>query len=225
MPRVRLDLHVHSRYSPDSSLPIGAIASRLAAAGLNGFALTDHNTVRGHAELLALRSKFPEFVFVPGVEVSTSDGHLLAYGISEAPPTPRPLAETIEWVEQHGGVAVLSHPFRISHGVGRTLAETARVVAVETVNGHNSRGKNRKAEELARRRRIGGTGGSDVHQFADLGRAYTEFPEGTNSAAAVLASLRAGTMTAGGSSFALRSRIRLAWRTTGLRWRRRFRPI
>lgn len=225
MDPVRLDLHVHSRYSPDSSLPVEAIASRLIAVGLNGFALTDHNTVAGHAELSTLSAKYPGFVLVPGVEVSTREGHLLAYGVTEAPPSQRPVEETIDWVRGHGGVPVLSHPFRFSHGVGRSVAESVQGVAVETVNGHNSRGANRKAAALANRRKLAATGGSDVHDPSDLGRAYTEFPDGTMSAEAVLQALREGRTKAGGQSLTLSGRVRYEWRTTVLRLRRGFRPI
>jgi len=222
---VRLDLHVHSRYSPDSSLSVDAIASRLAAVGLNGFALTDHNSVSGHSELSALRPRFPDMVFVPGIEISTLEGHLLAYGVAELPPVQRPVAETIEWVRDHGGVSALSHPFRRVHGVGRIVAEAARPNAVEVVNGHNSPAANRKAAELARRRGLGCTGGSDVHELSDLGRAYTEFATGPSSVEMVLDALRSGAMSAGGDSFGLAGRIRLEWRTGLSRIRRGFRPI
>jgi len=222
---VRLDLHVHSHHSPDSPLTVEAIASGLASVGLNGFALTDHNTVAGHDELAALKARFPELVLVPGVEVSTLEGHLLAYGVSEAPPRHRSVAETVEWVRDNGGVSVISHPFRRAHGVGRAVAESARVDAIEIVNGHNSPGANRKAAEVARRRGLGGTGGSDVHARSDLGRAYTEFLDGTTGADAVLRAIRAGTQTAGGRSLALPDWLRYEWRTAVLRMRRGFRPI
>jgi predicted metal-dependent phosphoesterase TrpH len=225
MDRLRLDLHVHSRHSPDSALTVEAIASRLAAVGLSGFALTDHNSVAGHPELGAVWARFPQFVFVPGVEVSTVEGHLLAYGVSEAPPAQRPVAETIDWVRDHGGVPVLSHPFRFTHGVGRVVAETAQVPTIETVNGHNSPRANRKAADVARRRGLGGTGGSDVHELADLGRAYTEFPEGTTGIESILDALRAGRTSAGGLSLDFPGRVRLEWRTTVSRVRRGFRPI
>lgn len=222
---VRLDLHVHSRYSPDSNLSVEAIASRLAAAGVNGFALTDHNTVAGHGELAASQARFPELVLVPGVEVSTLEGHLLAYGVSEAPPSGRPVAETIGWIRERGGVSVLAHPFRLSHGVGRAIAESASVTAIETVNGHNSRGANRKAAAVAARRGLGGTGGSDVHALAEIGRAYTEFEEGTDSVESVLRSMREGRMTAAGRALTFPDRLRAGWRTVVLRVRRGFRPI
>lgn len=225
MAGVRLDLHVHSQHSPDSLLTLESIVTRLASVGLNGFALTDHNTVDGHEELSALRARFPDLVLVPGIEISTREGHLLAYGISIAPPSERPVAETIEWVRDRGGVSVLSHPFRFSHGVGRTVAESACVSAIETVNGHNSPGANRKAAEVATRRRLGGTGGSDAHQPTDLGRAHTEFPEGTRTVDAVLGAMREGRVAGAGRSLTTIGRIEYECRTALLRLRRGFRPI
>jgi len=225
MAQLRLDLHVHSRHSPDSSLSIETIVTHLGACGLNGFALTDHNTVVGHAELAAWQSKFPDLVLVPGIEVSTAEGHLLAYGISEVPVLRRPVAETIDWVRKHGGVSVLAHPFRLSHGVGGKVAERASADAIEVVNGHNSPRANRRAERLAARRSLGRTGGSDVHELSDLGRAYTEFAEGSPSVETVLSELRRGATIAGGSALPLAGRMRTELRTVALRLRRGFRPI
>ncbi|HTT45118.1 MAG TPA: CehA/McbA family metallohydrolase [Thermoplasmata archaeon] len=225
MGAVRLDLHVHSHHSPDSSLSIEAIATSLAGRGLNGFALTDHNSVAGHGELAEWQAKLPQYLLVPGVEVSTIEGHLLAYGVLEAPPPRRPISETIEWVVSHGGVPVLSHPFRLSHGVGRAIAERVGVSAIETINAHNSPRANGRAADLAARRRLGTTGGSDVHELPDLGRAFTEFPEGTSTVGAVLAALRSGAVKAGGETLPFSGRARTEWRTVLLRLRRGLRPI
>ena len=59
--------------------------------GCQGFALTDHNTVEGHPALREIAARFPRYRFVPAVEVSTEEGHLLVYGSSELPPI-RPAA-------------------------------------------------------------------------------------------------------------------------------------
>jgi predicted metal-dependent phosphoesterase TrpH len=222
---VRIDLHVHSRHSPDSTLSLEEIASHLTNAGLRGFALTDHNSVEGHGELAELRARFPGLLLVPGVEVSTHEGHLLAYGISTVPPPHRPVAETVRWVEEHGGVAVLAHPFRLSHGVGRRGAESALVSALETKNGHTSEVRNAKAGLVAARRHLGSTGGSDAHTLADLGRAFTEFPGEVATVNEVLEVIRRGRTEAGGESLRWTGRLWLTLRTGALLVRRGFRPI
>lgn len=224
-PGLRLDLHVHTTYSPDSRLPLDAVVERLGAQGLHGFALTDHNTVAGHAALATLASRFPQYRFVPGIEVSTADGHVLALGVSEVPPLHRPAAETVEWIEAHGGVAVPAHPARRSHGIGRRLAESLRVSALETVNGHNSELANARAAVIAARRGLGETGGSDAHDANGVGRAYTVFPEGVDTVDQLLEELRHRRTLSEGTSLRYGEMARLALRTIALRARRGFRPL
>ncbi len=222
---VRIDLHVHSRHSPDSPLDLESIANRLAFAGLRGFALTDHNSVAGHVELGQLRSRFPGALFVPGVEVSTREGHLLAYGVAEAPPRHRPVVETVQWVERHGGVSVLAHPFRLAHGAGRRVAETAPVAGIEARNGHNSEISNAKAELVAARRGLSATGGSDAHDLLSIGRAHAVFPERTETIDDVLDALRHGRVAPGGRSSPWPRRLRRGLRTSLLRVARGLRPV
>jgi predicted metal-dependent phosphoesterase TrpH len=224
-PGLRLDLHVHSTYSPDSRLSLDAAVERLGPQGLNGFALTDHNTVAGHATLRAFAERFPQYRFVPGIEVSTSDGHLLALGVGEVPPLHRPVAETVEWVEAHGGVAVPAHPARRSHGIGRRLAERLKVPALETVNGHNSELANARAAVIAARRTLGETGGSDAHDVEGVGRAYTVFPEGVDRLEDLLEELRRRRTLSAGKSLGFGEMMRVAARTVALRAMRGFRSI
>ncbi|HTZ61781.1 MAG TPA: PHP domain-containing protein [Thermoplasmata archaeon] len=221
----RLDLHVHSTYSPDSKLRLDAIVGRLAYQGLRGFALTDHNTTRGHAPLAELAATHRAYLFLPGVEVSTVEGHLLAYGVTDAPPRGRPLVETVEWVQAHGGEAVPAHPFRWTHGIGRTVAASAPVRALEGRNGHNSELANLHAEDLAARRQIGTTGGSDAHALADLGRAFTEFDPSVATPDDLLEAIRRGATVGGGKSTGLGGRLALSLRSAALRVGRGFRPV
>jgi predicted metal-dependent phosphoesterase TrpH len=224
-PGLRLDLHLHSTYSPDSRLPLEAAIERLGPQGLNGFALTDHNTVAGHEALRTLAVKFPQYRFIPGIEVSTQDGHVLALGLAEVPPLHRPAAETVEWIEAHGGVAVPAHPARWSHGIGRRIADSLKVSALETVNGHNSELANAQAAVIAARRTLGETGGSDAHDAAGVGRAYTVFPEGVETVDQMLEELRRRRTLSAGTSLRYGEMARLAIRTIALRASRGFRPI
>lgn len=222
---VRIDLHVHSLHSPDSRLALDAIAAQLPFVGLRGFAITDHNSVAGHRELPSLRERFPTALVVPGVEVSTREGHLLVYGVTEAPAPHRPLYETLDWVRSRNGIGVLAHPFRLVHGVGKTVARGAKVDALETVNGHSSVIANARSELVAAERHVGATGGSDVHELADLGRAFTEFVPEIDSVDAILDAMRHGRMQAGGNSLRWPGRLRWSVRSGLLRIGRGFRPI
>ncbi|HYK94131.1 MAG TPA: CehA/McbA family metallohydrolase [Thermoplasmata archaeon] len=222
---IRLDLHVHSRHSPDGRASLESLVEQLGFAGLNGFALTDHNTVAGHRRLAELAKQYPMYWFLPGVEVSTQDGHVLAYGVDDVPPVHRPVAETLDWIRAHGGVSALAHPFRWAHGVGRRIAARANADAVETMNGHNAELANARAELVAARRGLTSTGGSDAHYLSELGRAFTEFPVETGSVDDLMAHLRGRHTRGSGNSLSMAQRVRLGVRTGLLRVSRGFRPI
>ncbi|TXS37904.1 PHP domain-containing protein [Streptomyces sp. OR43] len=77
---MRIDLHTHSTASDGTDTP-AELVRNAAAAGLDVVALTDHDTVRGHA---AAKSALPEgLTLVTGAELSCRlDGvglHMLAY--------------------------------------------------------------------------------------------------------------------------------------------------
>ncbi len=224
-PPLSLDLHVHSRHSPDGRSTIAQYARRAQEIGLGGFALTDHNSTAGHAELASLRSQFPGLLLVPGVEVSTAVGHLLVYGVSEAPPPGRPLAETLEWARDHGGEAVLAHPFRWPHGAGPHLASPGSLRAVETLNGHNGAGPNRRGAELAARLGLPGTGASDAHHVEELGRAFTTVGGGCGSPDDVLEAIRRGAIAASGRSLTPAGWVSWALRAGAARLARGFKGI
>jgi predicted metal-dependent phosphoesterase TrpH len=222
---LRLDLHLHSTYSPDSRLTLETAVGQLGIQGIHGFALTDHNTVAGHGALRAIADRFPQYRFVPGIEVSTLEGHLLVLGVPEVPPLHRPVEETVEWVEARGGVAVPAHPARHSHGIGLALARRLKVAALETLNGHNSEKANLRAALLAAQRQLGETGGSDAHDASAVGRGFTVFPEGVDTVAEVLEELRRRHTRSAGRSLRYGEMARLAVRTVALRASRGFRSI
>jgi 3',5'-nucleoside bisphosphate phosphatase len=82
---VRIDLHSHSAAS-DGTDPPAEVMSRARAAGLDVIALTDHDTLAGHADA---REALPDgLTLVPGMELSCRLGdrsvHMLAYLVDPA---------------------------------------------------------------------------------------------------------------------------------------------
>src|SRR6218665_1099053 len=79
----RFDLHTHSVHSDGTTAP-AQIAAEAAAIGLDGFALTDHDTVGGWDEARSAASEVG-IEFLPGIEITTKhewhSRHLLGYGI------------------------------------------------------------------------------------------------------------------------------------------------
>jgi hypothetical protein len=84
---VHIDLHSHSTAS-DGTDPPAEVMCRARAAGLDVIALTDHDTLAGHAEARAALP--PGLSLVPGLELSCRlDGrsvHLLGYHADPAHP-------------------------------------------------------------------------------------------------------------------------------------------
>jgi predicted metal-dependent phosphoesterase TrpH len=162
-------------------------------------------------------------VFIRGIEVSTIEGHLLAYGIPRPPKSLRPLSETVDAIHEMGGIAVLAHPFRSVHGAGKKLgASVPPLDAVETMNGHTSARTNKSASRLALRMELPATGGSDAHDAKEVGRCYTEFDR---MAPDVVSIFRAGRPRACGVDLSLSGRIVISVGNATKRARRGLKPI
>jgi len=170
---LRIDPHVHSRGSYDGHEPVELILDQAAAIGLDGVVVTDHDAIE---DSLHAAEWAPEFglVGIPGVEVSTRVGHLLALGVDELPPRGKPLDETVAAVRDLGGVAVVPHPFQRSrHGVRRRHLTDCD--GIEVYNSMLFTGyRNRRADAFASRWGYPRLGGSDAHAIQYVGRTYTE---------------------------------------------------
>jgi predicted metal-dependent phosphoesterase TrpH len=127
------------------------------------------------------------FEFVPGIEVTTRSGHLLALWVDSPVRSFRPLNETVATIHRLGGVAVIPHPLSyLTRSIGeRTLdrllgegnAET-RPDAIEVAN-TTLAGRVTGARALRANRARWGlaeTGGSDAHFLEEVGAARTLFP-------------------------------------------------
>ncbi len=117
---IRVDLHVHSEESYDGHEPVELILAHAAAIELDAVVITDHDTMSASKRAASLAAEYG-LIGIAGVEVSTADGHLLAVGVDRMPPRRESYAETVAWIHDHGGVAIVPHPFQRSrHGVRRS---------------------------------------------------------------------------------------------------------
>ncbi len=86
---VRIDLHSHSRAS-DGQYEPGEVAARVAQAGVQVWALSDHDTVAGLAPAADAAARLG-VRFVPGIELSAfldrREIHLLGHFVDPAHPT------------------------------------------------------------------------------------------------------------------------------------------
>src|SRR6058998_3861949 len=191
-----LDLHNHTRYSPDSRVDPAALVELARKIRLVGIAITDHNSVGGIEAAEAAAGR--EFLVIPAIEVSTKSGHVLGYGIRQIIPRNLSVTETAERIVALGGVPVAAHPFRFWSGLGPVAVAETTFPAYETCNGRTLRRGNIRARALARERKLGETGGSDSHFLDEVAKAVTVVDAGALRLDDVLQLLSQGRTSAQG---------------------------
>ena len=189
----RFDLHVHSFFSKDASSPPEDLIAAAIAKDLQGIAITDHDTCEAHAYLRTI--KLPDgFLVVPGVEVSTSDGHLLSLGATLPYLRGTPAKDVVQAVHAAGGIPVPAHPFdKWRAGIRAAVLDTLDIEVLEVFNAAvTSRSYNKQALDYATQRRLRMIAGSDAHRASAVGMSATAFEMDELSVPALLSALRRG---------------------------------
>ncbi len=193
---MRFDLHIHSNHSHDSGLEVDDILRMAVKKGLDGIAICDHDTISGsvHAQKRVIELNLPLLV-IPGMEVSTTTGHLIVLGVKENIPANLTPGETIWIAKQKCGVVIAAHPFKMG-GIGNVCG--LDVDAVETFNSRCIFGENRMAEKMALELKVPQVGGSDSHILSTIGSGYTEIDAQLDEGS-VLDAIRKGKTRSGGN--------------------------
>lgn len=168
---MRFDLHVHSNYS-DGHDDVKTILKAARKRGLNGIAITDHDSLGGsRAARRVIKDLNFDMIIIPGAEVTTSRGHLLVLGVNEIPKRGLTPEETTEAAHALGGITVVPHPYHpFRHAIGRIPF----CDAVEVYNSKHLFGiANARARMGAKRRRLPMVAGSDSHFAATVGLGVT----------------------------------------------------
>jgi len=182
------DLHMHTIYSYDGTATVPAVLNRARAIGLDVIAITDHDEINGSLKAFNLAPRFGIEV-IPGIEITTAEGDLLALFVTEKIAPGLPLIETIMKVGDAGGICIAPHP--MARGVGmKSLSgpsilqalshpDASRIlIGIETYNATAlDRESNHNAEALlAECPPIAQVGNSDAHILQTIGLGATEFP-------------------------------------------------
>lgn len=188
----RGDLHVHTSASPDGRSSLEAIARAAKAAGLDAVAITDHDLCT------PVPASLEGVLLIPGCEISTRAGHITGLFLDRPLPLealgrlPAP-EDAAAAIHQAGGLAVLAHPFQRPGAEPENFTfpldgmETANARAAFKVPDANGR-----AAALASSRHLAAVGGSDGHDAAEVGNAWTELEAEELSLPALRAALAAG---------------------------------
>lgn len=153
---------------------------------LNLIAITDHDRLRGGLEAMELANEYP-FHVIPGVEITTLHGHLLALFVTKHVPMWRSLDRTIGLVHEQGGIVIAPHPFSaLTRSIGqrtfewimRSPSNEIYFDAIETFNPSVAgRMCATKIQHLNKTRyHLPEVGASDAHHLEGIGTGYTVFP-------------------------------------------------
>ncbi len=197
---LHLDLHCHSWFSGDGVSSPEALIASARSKGLHGFAITDHNTCDAFHYMvdhgLASTDGTPVdgFLIVPGVEVSTAEGHLLCLGAVLPQMKGEPAAEVVRAIQAAGGIAIPAHPYdRFRAGIREDSLDGLNVDAIEVFNAAISHQSfNDKARTYAERRGLPMIAASDAHHEAAIGTSRMIFEKDDFNVSGILAGIRKG---------------------------------
>ncbi len=190
---MKVDLHLHSKYSWDSLVPIEAYISLAEERNFGAISISDHNNAESHEDIKELQ-KTTKVILIPGQEVSTSDGHLLVYGWLPTLPMKKTMKETVELARELGGenkvICVAAHPFdRLRGGKGKVIF-TADIDGMEILNASTLVGVfNWIAKRNSMKHPVFTVANSDSHRASEFGTAYSEIPD-SNTIEEVLDNLK-----------------------------------
>ena len=168
--QLKIDLHVHTHYSYDSLITPEELVYYARKHGLDAVAITDHDRIDGALKI----AKETDFPIIPGIEVSSLNGHVVGLNLQEPIPRKLSVSETVDKIHGKGGWAVACHPVAFMKGsVGKNA--NARFDAVEVINasaipfGYSVK----HGQKIASRLGIARVAGSDAHYGPEIGYAYT----------------------------------------------------
>lgn len=175
---INVDLHIHTRFSPDSEVSPTDLVNRCVKVGLNCIAVTDHNTIEG---ALAVQ-KIADFQVIVGEEIGSASGEITGLFLKEKVPKRLSPIETVKRIKDQGGLVSIPHPFDRFRGEVISRSSLDEILPyVDIMEAFNSRNSfsidDRKAEQFASKHGLLISGVSDSHTLMELGRTYVKMPE------------------------------------------------
>lgn len=167
---MRLDLHIHTKYSKDSNMDTLKVIKVSKKRGLNGIAIVDHGTIRGGAEARKLNDDL-NFTVIIASEVHTDRGEVIGYFLNEEIKS-KDLYEVIDEMRTQDAVIAVPHPFDVFRFSTLKPDEDIlkRVDCIEVFNARCTFSRfNKKAKELVEDTELGMTAGSDAHILSEIG--------------------------------------------------------
>jgi len=167
---LKIDLHVHTVYSPDSVITPEQLVVFSKRRGLDGVAVTDHDRLDS---ALRIRDK-TDFLVLPGIEVTSLNGHIVGLDVQEKVPKGHSAEETVDLIHDAGGIAIACHPTGFFKGsLGKYTSSKFDAVEVINSSAFPFRYTVKQSRKLASRLGIACVAGTDAHYAPEIGCAYT----------------------------------------------------
>jgi predicted metal-dependent phosphoesterase TrpH len=169
---MKIDFHVHTTASMDSTISPKALAAKAARLGVIPV-VADHNSTGSHAAMRALAARF-----IPAEEVFTDKGDLVCLYANEPIPKGTPFLEAIDRIHGQGGLACIPHMFDYGRS-GRHAgeAEASKADIIEAFNARCMRKEyNGQANAFAEKYGLPKAAGSDSHFLFEFGSTYADLP-------------------------------------------------
>jgi predicted metal-dependent phosphoesterase TrpH len=192
--QLKFDLHTHTNRSHDGTSSALEMAEAAKARGLDGIAITDHDVIMDSLASYYLSEK-TGMIIIPGIEVSTAEGHLVILMPKRAAHPGIGFMDAAGSAIADGSVPFIPHPTDpFSHGVGEAIVRESITLRlpIETLNASTATRYNRTAGELADRFSLPKLASSDAHITKAVGDAYTIIEASDRSLDALLEAIRAG---------------------------------
>jgi predicted metal-dependent phosphoesterase TrpH len=168
--QLRIDLHVHTTFSPDSLITPEQLVFFARKRGLDGVAVTDHDRLDGALKI----AEKTDFLILPGMEISSLNGHIVALNVQEKIAKGLTSEETVDRIHDAGGIAIACHPIAFFKGSLGKYA-SSKFDAIEVINSSvlPFRYSVKRSQQLALRLGIARVAGTDAHYAPEIGCAYT----------------------------------------------------
>jgi predicted metal-dependent phosphoesterase TrpH/glycosyltransferase involved in cell wall biosynthesis len=170
---IAVDLHMHTEWSHDCSIPVDELLDHAEEIGLGGIAVTDHNAFGGALEAVD-RAHTRELVVIPGEEIKTDNqGEVIGLFLHEEIPRGMTFAETVAAIREQGGLVYLPHPFDRLHAIADPATLHRHLAEIDVLEVFNARllreSFNDEALRFARKYRLLQGAGSDAHVLQGVG--------------------------------------------------------
>ncbi len=187
LPVGKADLHIHTAHGDGLDTVEAIIDFAEYQTDLDLIAITDHDEVAaGLVGREYARQRGYRVQVVPGVEITTRGGHLLALNVEQSFRMLQPLEQSVDEVLAAGGICIAPHPYSWlttsigERGLRRLLpaAGAAKLAGIEVWNPSLAGKVCHERTKLANLKQwhLAEVGGSDAHAAAFVGSAFTTFP-------------------------------------------------